>query len=247
MGGITTDLRTGLAFCTRLPIRSPGSSLAQAAWTFPVVGALVGLGGALVFWLSNVLSLPPLIAASLAVAATAVLTGCLHEDGLADTVDGFGGGRDAARSLEIMRDSRIGTYGVVALILSFLLRVGALASLAASGPAALALIAAHGGARAGLPAFMRAVPPARADGLSASAGTPTAGAATASALLGLLAMVLFLGVGAGLLAALLVLVGLVAMARLAQKKIGGQTGDVLGAAEQTGEILILLTAAALWS
>lgn len=246
MGGITTDLKTGLAFCTRLPVRSPGSSLAQAAWTFPVVGAVVGLAGALIFWLSDILGLPPLIAASLAVAATAVLTGCLHEDGLADTVDGFGGGRDAARSLEIMRDSRIGTYGVVALILSFLLRVGALASLATSGLAVLALIGAHAGARASLPAFMRAVPPARDDGLSAGAGTPSAGAATAAALLGLLALALCLGVGAGLLAALLVLVGLVAMARLAQRKIGGQTGDVLGAVEQVGEVLILLTAAALW-
>jgi len=252
MGGITTDLKTGLAFCTRLPIQAPGTSLAQAAWTFPLVGAVVGMIGALVFWLGMSLSLPPLVSASLAVAATALVTGCLHEDGLADTADGFGGGANAERSLEIMRDSRIGTYGVVALILSFLLRVGAVASLAGlaglagSGLAALALIGAHAGARAGLPFFMRAVPAARADGLSAGAGTPTVGAATGAALLGLLALALCLGVGAGLLAALLVVAGVIAMARLTLKKIGGQTGDVLGAVEQIGEVLILLTAAALW-
>ena len=246
MGGITTDLKTGLAFCTRLPIQAPGASLAQASWTFPVVGAVVGMIGALIFWLGESLSLPPLVSATLAVAATALVTGCLHEDGLADTVDGFGGGGSAERSLDIMRDSRIGTYGVVALILSFLLRVGAVASLAGSGLAALALIGAHAGARAGLPFFMRAVPAARSDGLSAGAGTPTVGAATGAALIGLLALALCLGVGAGLLAALLLVAGLVAMARLTLKKIGGQTGDVLGAVEQIGEVLILLTAAALW-
>ena len=246
MGGITTDLKTGLAFCTRLPIPTPGGSLAKAAWTFPLVGAVIGSIGALVFWLGMSLSLPPLVSATLAVAATALLTGCLHEDGLADTADGFGGGASAERSLEIMRDSRIGTYGVVALLLSFLLRIGAVASLAAPALAAAALIGAHAGARAGLPLFMRAVAPARNDGLSAETGAPTAGVARSAALLGLLILILCLGFGAGVLAALLAVAGLIAMARLTLKKIGGQTGDVLGAVEQIGEVLILLTAAALW-
>ncbi len=246
MGAITTDLKTGLAFCTRLPISAPDASIAQASWTFPVVGAVVGLIGALVFWLGEALSLPPLVATTLAVAATALMTGCLHEDGLADTADGFGGGASAEQSLEIMRDSRIGTYGVAALILSFLIRVGAVASLAASGLAGLALIGAHAGARASLPLFMRSVPPARSEGLAAHAGAPSAATACGAAALGLLILAICLGIGTGLLAALLVVAGLIGMARLTLKKIGGQTGDVLGAVEQMGEVLILLTAAALW-
>jgi adenosylcobinamide-GDP ribazoletransferase len=247
MGGITTELRTGLAFCTRLPVTAPGGGgLAQAAWTFPLAGVVVGGIGALVYWLADGLSLPPLVSATLAIAATALVTGCLHEDGLADTADGFGGGATRDRKLEIMRDSRSGAYGVMALIVSFLLRVGALASLAGPGLVALGLIAAHAGARAVLPLFMRAVPNARDDGLSAGAGTPEAGPASLAALLGLLALLLCLGVGAGLIAALLVVAVLPVLARLSLRQIGGQTGDVLGAVEQASEIAILLTVAALW-
>jgi adenosylcobinamide-GDP ribazoletransferase len=246
MGGITTDLRTGLAFCTRLPVRAPAdASLAQAVWTFPLVGALVGGIGAFVYWLADGAGLAPFVAATLAVAATVLVTGCLHEDGLADTADGFGGGGSKERKLEIMRDSRSGAYGAVALVLSLLLRVGAVASLAGPGLAAAALIAAHAGARASLPVFMLAVPQARQDGLSASAGTPQTGTVVVAAMLGLLALALCLGVGTALLAAFLVAVALVLMARLAIKQIGGQTGDVLGAVEQASEILILLAASAL--
>jgi adenosylcobinamide-GDP ribazoletransferase len=145
-----------------------------------------------------------------------------------------------------MRDSRSGAYGVVVLIVAVLLRVGAIAALAGPGPASAALIAAHAGARGVLPLFMRAVPNAREDGLSAGAGTPTTGAATAAALLGILALMVCLGIGAGLVAAVLVAAGLIVLTRLSLKQIGGQTGDVLGAVEQMSEILILLTAAALW-
>ena len=246
MGGITTDLRTGLAFCTRLPVTAPpGAGLAQAVWSFPLVGALVGGIGALVYWLADGVGLAPFVAATLAVAATALVTGCLHEDGLADTADGFGGGDTKKRKLEIMRDSTSGAYGVAALVLSLLLRVGAIASLAGPGLAAAALIAAHAGARASLPIFMFTVPQARQDGLSAHAGTPQAGAVAVAVMLGLLALALCLGAGAGLITAFLVAVALVLMARLAIKQIGGQTGDVLGAVEQVSEIVFLLAASAL--
>ncbi|WP_342018464.1 adenosylcobinamide-GDP ribazoletransferase [Methyloceanibacter superfactus] len=144
-----------------------------------------------------------------------------------------------------MHDSCIGTYGVAALILSFLLRVGALASLAEPGLVAAALIAAHAGARAVLPLFMLALPRARQDGLAASAGTPPPSRAVIAAMLGLLVLALSLGVGAALLTALLLAAVLGFMAWLAMRQIGGQTGDVLGAVEQTSEIAILLAAAAL--
>jgi adenosylcobinamide-GDP ribazoletransferase len=248
MGGISTDLTAGLAFCTRLPVTAPSDArLADAAWTFPIAGAFVGLIGGLVVYLALALNLPPFAAATLAVAATALATGCLHEDGLADTADGFGGGHERARVLEILRDSRIGTYGVIALIVSFLLRIGALASLAAAGagPAMLALIAAHAGARSALPLLMRALPRARDDGLSAGAGRPSANVVTGAIALGVVVTLVCRGFTATVVSAALLALALLFLSRMAIRKIGGQTGDVLGAAEQIGEASILLTAASL--
>ena len=170
-------------------------------------------------------------------------TGALHEDGLADVADGFGGGASRARKLEIMRDSRIGTYGVCALVLSFMLRVGVLASLGRPVLVATVLIAAHAGARAPMSAFMRFVPPARADGMSAQAGEPPRASAVAAGVLGIAVLVVCLGLAAGLVAALLVACGFAAMASICRRQIGGQTGDVLGALEQLGEVIVLLVAA----
>src|SRR6204780_1970299 len=152
------DLKASVAFLTRLPVgRAPpaaGTDISRAAWAFPLAGVLVALVAAVVYAVAHKIGSPPWVAAALAVAATLAVTGCLHEDGLADTADGFGGGDSRERKLEIMRDSRIGTYGVCALILSILLRVAALVAFANPAPAVWALIAAHGGARATLPLFM---------------------------------------------------------------------------------------------
>ncbi|MBQ0817049.1 MAG: adenosylcobinamide-GDP ribazoletransferase [Hyphomicrobiaceae bacterium] len=248
MGSITTDIWTGLAFCTRLPLKlgsaSAGNGLARAAWTFPLIGVLVGLFAALIYWLADGLDLLPFVSATLAIVAALLLTGALHEDGLADTVDGFGG-RTRERKLEIMRDSRTGTYGVSALVSSFMLRAGALASLVEPGLAAAALIAAHAGGRATMPVLMLVLPRARQDGLSAEAGKPPLGSVIAAVMLGMLALALCLGPATALVAALLVVAAVALMAWLSDQQIGGQTGDVLGAVEQVSEILILLVAAAM--
>ena len=180
---LASDLKAAVLFCTRLPIPHAaaitGADLARAGWAFPVAGAVVGLIAAAVYWLAGLAGLPPLPAAGLAVAATLVVTGCLHEDGLADVADAFGGAT-RERKLEIMRDSRVGTYGACALSMSLLLRTAALASIAAPAAAASVLVAAHMAARAGMPLFMRLVPPARIDGLSAGAGQPSAVGALAA-------------------------------------------------------------------
>ena len=160
-------------------------SVARASWAFPLVGAAVGAFGALVYWLADRLYLDPILGGILAVAATLLVTGALHEDGLGDTADGFGASASRERKLDIMRDSEIGAYGTCALILSIMLRTGALVSLAEPKLVALALIAAHAGARGTLPVFMRLVPNARRDGLSAGAGTPPQSSALMAALLGL--------------------------------------------------------------
>ena len=243
---LNADLKTGLAFLTRLPLvhsqSTTGADLVRASWTFPIVGAGVGAFGALIYWLMHALGLHAFVGAVLAVAGTALITGCLHEDGLADTADGFGAGGTRERKLEIMRDSQIGTYGAAALILSLLLRVGAIASLAEPALAALALIAAHAGARAVMPVFMRFVPRARQDGLSADAGVPPQRSSVLAVAIGLVALLLCLGLSATFIAVVLLVAALGLMAWLSISQIGGQTGDVLGAVEQTSEILILLVA-----
>jgi adenosylcobinamide-GDP ribazoletransferase len=171
------------------------------------------------------------------------VTGCLHEDGLADLADSFGASA-RERKLEIMRDSKIGTYGVCALLMSLLLRSAALASIADPALAAPVLVAAHMAGRAGMPLFMRLVPPARDDGLSVGVGTPPRGSATAAVLIGMLALGIGLGPAAAVCAIALIAVAFGSLAWLSVRQIGGQTGDVLGALEQIGEIIVLLVAAA---
>jgi adenosylcobinamide-GDP ribazoletransferase len=242
------DLKIGLIFLTRLPLtyQTPFAKgeLSQALWTAPIVGMGVGLLGAAVYGVAQALHLPPWPAAVLAVAATLIVTGALHEDGLADVADGFGGGATRERKLEIMRDSRIGTFGVCALILSFLLRVGALTNLGDPGLVAAVLIAAHAAGRAPIAAFMRFIPAARTDGMSADAGRPSQASAMVAVLLGFVPLMMALGFAAGVVAAVLLAAGFGFMAWLCKRQIGGQTGDVLGTLEQIGEIVVLLVAAA---
>jgi adenosylcobinamide-GDP ribazoletransferase len=247
--GLVADLKIGVAFCTRLPLThskpTAGEDVARASWAFPIAGVLVGSTGALIYWTAFRLGLHAAPAAALALAATLIATGGLHEDGLADTADGFGGGKDAAHKREIMRDSRIGTYGACALIISLVLRWSAVTAIADPLSVMMALIAAHASARAALPIFMRFVPQARSDGLSARAGQPPPTSIAVAALLGILALGLALGPIAALVGLFLVTSADVFLAWLCMRQIGGQTGDVIGAVEQINEILILLACVAL--
>ncbi|MGB6747893.1 MAG: adenosylcobinamide-GDP ribazoletransferase [Xanthobacteraceae bacterium] len=242
------ELKASIVFCTRLPLlpATPltGNSLSRAAWAFPVAGILVGLVGAIVYGIAHRLGLPPWPAAALGVAATMLATGCLHEDGIADTADGFGGGHTREQKLAIMRDSHIGAYGVCALAMSLLLRVGALASLPSGHAVVWALIASHAAARATMPALMLLLPPARSDGLSFDAGRPAGESVAAAAVIGFLVLAICLHVGHGFLALLVLAVIAALVAWLAKRQIGGQTGDVLGALEQVSEIAVLLVALA---
>ena len=240
------ELKASVLFLTRLPVPratpTVGADIARAAWAFPLAGIVVGLIGAVAYALAHTFGLPAWIAATLAVTATLTATGCLHEDGLADTADGFGGGDTRERKLEIMRDSRIGTYGVCALILSMLLRVAALASFSSPTLAVWSLIAAHGAARATLPLFMVLVPPARRDGLAYAAGRPSGERVITASVLGLLILAIALGPAHGIAALVFLLAVVALMAWLSVVQIEGQTGDVLGALEQVSEIVILLVA-----
>jgi adenosylcobinamide-GDP ribazoletransferase len=233
-------LRRAIVLLTRIPLgaESHPSSLTGIAPWFPVVGALVGLIVAGVYavlypWM------PSLLAAPIAVLAGIGVTGAFHEDGLADTFDALGAGASREQALAVMRDSRLGTYGVVALTGSVLLRVVALGSM---GPwSALAgLVAAHALARSGSVVLMATTPPARTEGLGRSGvvGADTRGAVVA-VVIGLALTVLALGwwaVGAGMLVALTTLT----IRRMSLRRLDGITGDGLGAGEQLGEVSVMV-------
>ncbi len=243
-------------FFTRLPApaASPANqaALARGAWAFPLVGAVIGALGGGAFWLAAWIGLPPWVAATLALALMIVVTGGLHEDGLADLADGFGGGRTREHKLAIMRDSRIGAFGALALIMTLLLRAGALAAMTpAAALAALIASAALGRAAATVP--LAALPPARDDGLGHDAGRVPVSlmlAAWALAVLVSAGVVSALHAGAlphfwalAIIPAVAVAAAL-SVAALARSQIGGVTGDVAGAAIVAAETAALLGCAA---
>ena len=246
---LLADMRIAISLSTRIPLHPATpvaeGDIARAIWAFPVAGILVGLAGAIVYWLATRMHLQPEPAAMLALAATVLITGAMHEDGLTDTADGFGGGKTREQKLEIMRDSRIGTFGACALIVSIVLRWSSLAAVADPRLVAIALVAAHAAARAPLPLFMRAVPTARANGLSSGAGQPPPQSVVIAIALAIVCLLFGFGLN-GTIVALVALAAIaLALARLAQKQIGGQTGDVLGALEQVSEAAILTIASSL--
>jgi len=234
------DLLAVIGFFTRLPVKASAVPLATAVRAFPLAGVLIGIVGFLAYMLAFRLGLSGLLAALFAVAATAVLTGALHEDGLADLADMLGvrGGRE--RKLAVMRDSTIGSFGVLALIFATFLKVGAIIDLAVPGQVASALISAHVLSRAVLPVAMRSLPLARPDGLAVHAGKPSAEGMYWSLGLGILIVGVVGGPGAAIVATVSALVAAFLVTKLAQRHIGGYTGDVLGAVEQVVEIAVLI-------
>lgn len=237
------DLHLATVFLTRLPLPPLGAlgegALARSMRAFPLAGALVGFCAGLVYWAASAL-LTPALAGLAAVAASVWLTGAMHEDGLADVADGLGGGRDRAHKLEIMHDSRVGSYAVAALIFSIALRSQSVAALADGGKALAALVAAAAVSRAALPVMMAAWVPARRDGLAVSTGRPGGGVAATAAGLGLLLLLVCLGLKAALAALATALCLAAVVWVLARRGIGGYTGDVLGATQQAMELGVLL-------
>lgn len=243
------DVARSIGFLSRLPVpdrffRGHDGSVSRAVRAFPLAGLVVAALPALLLFL-GLQSGNSLLSAFLALALQTLLTGALHEDGLADTADGLGGGRDKDHALTIMKDSRVGTYGVIALVLSFGLRASALSALSFAGPAvaALAMLSAASFSRAAMVLHWKNLPSAREGGVAANAGAPEQEATTLALGIGLVAgLALLLPVLPVPPVVLSIIVGgcaAYAFTRFTEKKLGGHTGDTIGATQQLTEIAML--------
>jgi len=236
------DFRMALAFLTRLPmvVDWEKGSLAQAFRAFPFAGMAIGALGGGVYWIGFSLGLTSIISAFVAVAALVLITGGLHEDGLADVADGFGGGAKREDKLRIMKDSAIGSYGVLALILVVGVRIACLGEIAAPEQVFGMMVGGAALSRAMMPIAMTQLRPARKDGLAVSAGHPSNQTSWIACILGIVLALLFLDPAWGIAATLAAGTGTLVMIVVARRQIGGYTGDVLGAIQQISEACIFL-------
>ena len=238
------SLRAAVSFLTVLPVAnrdgSAGARLGRAY--FPAIGALVGLAAGLVFVLGAAI-FAPLVAAAVAVAALTLLTGALHLDGLADAADGLLARGDKARRLEVMRDPRLGSYGVAALVVALVLQVATIASMP-PGHALVGLVIAGALSRMAALGVIALVPYVRAQGLGTAPSSSerrgvdlAVGAATAL-------MVSALDWRRAAVAAVAVAACVVTLVVVARRRVGGATGDVLGATVEISQLAVLLVFAA---
>ncbi|MCI4664282.1 MAG: adenosylcobinamide-GDP ribazoletransferase [Neomegalonema sp.] len=238
-----SDMLVAIAMATRLPVpvdhERAVARIAASAWAAPLAGALIGVAGGLVFWLLTLAGAPAAAAAWCALAAQLLLTGALHEDGLADAADGLGAGGSAERIRDIMRDSRIGAYGAAALLLALGARAGALGGLET---AFAALIASGAASRGIMVAIWAAAPDVTigADGLASQAGRPAPAQAIAALALGV-AIAFAAEAGFTLLLALACAAALSGLfAFYAWRRMGRLSGDLLGATQVIAEVAFLV-------
>jgi len=238
-----------LQFLTRIRIKRidpfPDDWLPRAAKCMPVVGALIGVVVGAVLLVSAAVFPAPLPIV-IALVVSILLTGALHEDGLADTADAFGGGTTRERCLEIMKDSRIGTYGTLALIMTLALKGTALAAIDPIS-AARVLVAGYAGARLAAVLALAILPYAGGDAAKVSRTTShmTAAEIVVAVVSALVVGFFILDAVVLAVATMFALAAAAAVAWMARRKIGGYTGDVLGAVEQAYEIAFLVCAAAI--
>lgn len=247
LGDYIDDIARAAGFLSRLPMparhfKDHDGTLSRASAMFPLAGLLIGLGPGLLVWVLTALEANAALTSLIALMVLIGLTGALHEDGLADSADAFGarGGRE--HMLAIMKDSRIGTYGVLALMVSFSLRAVALTIItAASGGlnALLLLLAVAAISRTAMVWHWSVLPLARADGVAAAVGAPEPERARLTGLIGAALFLLLAGLGSGLATAAIALALVAAAARqwtgVVRMRLGGHTGDTIGATQQITE------------
>ena len=265
--GLIADTRTSILFLSRLPMsystQTTLPDFRRSSRCFALAGIVIAIPAALILWISFSAGMPPMVSAILGVATMVIVTGALHEDGLADTMDGFWGGHSKQRKLEIMRDSAIGTYGVLGLLVTVLLRVALYSYLITEHggwTAALVLIAGAGLSRAAILQPWTMLTPARSStdddtenvpasgdkqlsGLSARYGMPDSDTLVWGTLAAIPAVLVLLW-ATGFAATLVGLIGLqiavMGMIALCKRHIDGHSGDTLGATQQLSELGLLL-------
>lgn len=239
------DIRIVTGFMTRLPVTWPQNStmadLAGAMWAMPVVGVIVGMITGLALWLGGLFPWPVVVTVIIAVMVQILVTGALHEDGLADVADGFGGGVTARQKRDIMADSRIGSYGVLALIISVTLKIVLLGTPPTWADTFFIWTAAMVLSRGVLPVVMIMFSAAKTDGLGANAGKPSATCAGTALLLAFIIAGILIPWLAAITAVIMVFMTAFLLASLAKFQIGGYTGDVLGTIVGASEIVALMT------
>lgn len=248
------DMLSGLAYLTRIPglassapATAPGD-LAAAAWSFPVIGAAIGLAGGIALIISGAVGLPPALAAAIAILAIAALTGAMHEAGLAAIADAAGAGPAAATRSAALRDRHLGASGVLSLVFSVLLRAGALAGLVFQGEATavFVLMAAEAASRAAMVRMWSALPPAI--GADPVGPAPDERVAMTAIIIGAAVAAVLTVILAGPAAAIVALAGTAAAALafegFCRRAFGGCTAATLGAAQQVGVAIYLLLALA---
>ncbi len=247
IAGWSRDLAVAGTFLTRLPFRPPSnlgmSELSSAVGMFPIIGLIVGCLGGAAIWLAATVNIGPVAYGFIGLAVMALITGALHEDGLADFVDGIGA-RDRLRRLEILRDSNIGTFGVLALIFSIGLKAGLLGGFSKPTIAMAVLIVAAAISRGMMPILMYFMRPARSDGLGHDAGRPSAGGVGTALLFSAIIAFIIFDFWLAILALFLSAAATIAIGWVAHRRLAGYTGDVLGAAQQCVEITVLIIAGA---
>lgn len=252
---LITETARAVSFLSRLPVpdrffAGHDGRMSRTVAAFPLAGVLIALPAAVFLGLMSSAGADAVLVAILTVTLQIMLTGALHEDGLSDSADGLGGGQTREKALAIMKDSRIGTYGALALILSVAIRIASLTILIETLPplaAAASWIAAAALSRALMVWHWSALPSARPNGVAASAGTPDRDATRTAAALGAVLMagfaVLAVPFYAWFLAAATGLAAVAAFTRYVRRRIEGHTGDTIGASQQLCEISFLLALA----
>ena len=242
-----SDVPAAIGLLTRLPVKVDMDKAqqrgARAAWAYPLAGLVIAVFAGLLAEVLLRLGTPAPLVAALVLGLSVVLTGAMHEDGLADSADGLWGGWTRERRLEIMKDSHIGAYGVIALVLGLLIRWAAL-SMVIESHLWLALVISAVLSRAGMTALMAWLPNARVGGLSHSVGRPQLVHAVVA---GVIAVGIAFALAPGLapVLSLLTAATVLGCALVAKAKINGQTGDILGATQQLSEIVVLIGLATL--
>lgn len=235
------SLKQGLSFFTRIPCGPiQPIPLSESASLFPVIGLVIGLLASLIILFALAIGLPTNLSILLGLAAAILITGGLHEDGLADTADALGVRGDKDKRIAVLRDSRIGTFGALALIVSISIKWAALSDLASSWQIITYFISAHILGRGILPSIMRSSPLLLKDGQAAAAGIPESHAARIALILSFLLVTILLGPAKGLVAFAAALLAAYLVIKMMVRWFGGYNGDILGATEQLIELAVLI-------